>query len=111
MFLGDDLFEELEDLDTEKLPLWLKSAVIGLDIAEASAEVGQLRILNDSTLPALQAAAFDNRGAIVRERSPFKVQALNVARAGIDVGIYSYLRFDPQDARTLVKVTAAAPTP
>lgn len=111
VFLGDDLFEELEDLDTEKLPLWLKSAVIGLDIAEASAEVGQLRILNDSSMPALQAAAFDNRGAIVRERSPFKVQALNVARAGIDVGIYSYLRFDPQDARTLVKVTAAAPTP
>lgn len=108
VFLGDDLYEQLEDLDTEKLPLWLKSAVIGLDIAEGSAEVGQLRILNDSSLGALEAVAADSRAAIVRERSPFRVQALNVARAGIDVGIYSYLRLDPQDTRALVKVTASA---
>lgn len=108
MFLGDDLFEELEDLDTQNLPLWLKSATIGLDIAEGSADIGSLRILNDTTLPATQVVAFDNRAAIVREKSPFRVQALNVAQGGIDVGIYSYLRVDPQDVRAIVKRTYVA---
>lgn len=108
VFLGDDLFEELEDLDTQNLPLWLKSATIGLDIAEGSADVGSLRILNDGTLAATQVVAFDNRAAVVREKAPFRVQALNIAMGGIDVGIYSYLRVDPQDVRAIINRTYVA---
>lgn len=107
VFLGDDLYSELEDLPTENLPLWLKSATIGLDIAEGTADVGSLRIQLDSALAAKQVVAFDNRAAVIRERSPFRVQALNVALAGIDVGIYSYLRVDPQDTRAIVNRTYA----
>lgn len=107
VFLGDGLYEELEDLDTENLPLWLKSATVGLDIAEGTADVGTLRIQLDETLGDNDVVAFDNRAAIVRERAPFRAQALNIAHAGIDVGIYSYLRLDPQDPRAIVKRTYA----
>lgn len=108
IFLGDDLFAELEDLPTENLPLWLKSAVIGLDIAEGTADVGQLRIINDNTkLAAKQVLAADNRAVIVREKSPIQVKAFDVAHAGIDLGFYSYLRVDDHDPRLLFKRTYA----
>lgn len=108
LFLGDTLFDELADLPTDTLPLWLKNAVLGIDIAEGTADVGQLRILNDSTLPVLDAVGFDNRAAKVRERSPFRLEAQNIPNGGVDVGIFSYLRFDDHDNRAIVKRTYAA---
>jgi hypothetical protein len=105
MFLGADLFTELEDLSTEDLPLWLKSATIGLDIAEGSADVGTLRILLDESLAAKQGVAFDNRAGKVREKTPFRVQAENIPKGGVDVGIFAYLRFDDYDKRAIVKRT------
>lgn len=105
VFLGDDLFEELEDLDTQNLPLWLKSAVVGVDVAEGEANINELRILNDGTLADKQVVAFDSRAALVREKSPFRLQAIDLAHGGIDVGMYSYLRFDDYDARAIVKRT------
>lgn len=111
IFLGDEMFAELEDLNTETLPLWLKSAVIGLDIAEGSADVGSLRILNDSTLGVDEGTAFDNRAMKVKEKSPLQVRALNVANGGIDLGFYGYLRLDTHDPRVVVKRTYAEAQP
>jgi len=108
IFLGDTLFDELADLPTDTLPLWLKNAVLGVDIAEGTADVGQLRILNDSTLDDLDAVGFDNRAAKVRERSPFRLEAQNIPKGGVDVGIFSYLRLDDHDNRAIVKRTYAA---
>ena len=96
---------ELEDLPTDTLPLWLKSAEIGVDIAEGSAETKTLRILEDSGLAAKQIVAFDSRAAKVREKAPFQVQALAIANGGVDVGIYSYMRLDDYDPRAIVKRT------
>lgn len=105
IFLGVDLMAELEDLPTDTLPLWLKSAEIGVDIAEGSADTKTLRILEDSALAAKQIVAFDNRAGLVRERAPFQVEAINVGNGGVDTGLYSYLRFDDYDTRALVKRT------
>lgn len=107
VFLGDELFSELEDLDTEKLPLWLKNAALGLDIAEGTADVATLRIVNDPALAPLQIAGFDNRGITVREKSPLQVEALNIPHGGVDLGFYSYLRVEDHDPRVIVKRTYA----
>ena len=96
---------ELEDLPTDTLPLWLKSAEIGVDIAEGSADTKTLRILEDATLAAKQIVSFDNRAGLVRERAPFQVEAIQVAHGGVDTGQYSYLRFDDYDPRAIVKRT------
>lgn len=105
IFLGDDLFEELEDLPTDNLPLWLKSAVVGVDVTEGQANINELRILNDGTLADKQVVAFDSRAALVREKAPFRLQAIDLAHGGIDVGLYSYLRLDDYDTRAIVKRT------
>lgn len=105
IFLAEDQFQLLEDVPTDDLPLWLKSAVIGLDIAAGKSEVGPLRIAVDGTLEDGQVAAFDSRAAVVREKAPFQVQAINVPNGGIDLGIFSYMRFEPNDTRLIIKRT------
>jgi ATP-dependent Clp endopeptidase proteolytic subunit ClpP len=111
IFLDTVLFEELEDVNvgtTATLPLWLKDAAIGLDIAEGDAEVGQLRIQLDTDLAARSYAGFDSRAAKVREKAPFQVRAIDVAHGGIDLALFSYGRFDDHDPRLLLKGTRAA---
>ena len=103
VFLADNLFEEMEDLDTEHLPLWLKNATLGIDIAEGTADVGQLQIGLDSTLAAGEVVAFDNRGLVVRERRIPQIRAVDVARGGIDLGFWSYLRLDDVDPRLVIR--------
>jgi hypothetical protein len=105
IFLAEDQFQLLEDVPTDDLPLWLKSAVIGLDIAEGTSDVGPLRIAVDGTLADGQVTGFDNRAAVVREKAPFQVQAINVPNGGIDLGIFSYMRFEPNDTRLIITRT------
>lgn len=105
MFLGDDLYDEFCDLKTDELPIWLKYALVGVDLAEGTAEVGTLHILNDSELSTTQVVAIDGRAAKVRERSPFRIEAQNIPKGGVDVGIFSYLRFDDHENRAMVKRT------
>jgi HK97 family phage prohead protease len=110
VFLSDTLFEELEDIPTKELPLWLQTASIGMDIAEGTANVGELRIGLDSTLAAGELVAFDSRGLIVRERQIPQIRAIDVANGGIDLGFTSYLRLDDVDPRLVFrrKYTPAA---
>jgi len=103
VFLSDSLFDELEDIPTKELPLWLQSATIGLDITEGTANVGQLQIGLDSTLAAGEVVAFDNRGLIVREKQIPQIRAIDVAHMGIDLGFTSYLRLDDVDPRLVFR--------
>lgn len=108
IFLGNTIYDALEELDTEHLPLWLKNAAIGLGPDEGSADVGTLHIVNDPALGALDAVVFDNRALAVKERSPFWIQAENIPNGGIDAGVFSYLRLEEYDKRVVIKRTYAA---
>jgi HK97 family phage prohead protease len=103
IFLASNLFEELEDLDTEHLPLWLKNATLGMSIADGTANAGDLRIALDSKLAAGEFVAFDNRGLKVREKQIPQIRALDVAHMGIDLGFISYLRLDDEDPRLIFR--------
>lgn len=106
VFLDDTLYEELEDLDigpTATLPLWLRQATIGLNLAEATADVAGLVISNDSALPAGQAAGFDNSIVDVRESPVIEPTAIAVSVGAIDFGLFGYLRLDDHDPRGIVK--------
>jgi hypothetical protein len=107
IFLGDTLYDALEDLNTDELPLWLKNAAIGLGPEEGSADVGTLHIVNDPALGVKDSVVFDSRGLKVKERSPFWIKADNIPKGGIDVGVFSYLRFEPHDPRLVIKRTYA----
>jgi HK97 family phage prohead protease len=106
VFLDDTLYEELEDLDvgpTSTLPLWLRQASIGINLAEATADVAGLAIVNDSALPAGQAAGFDNSIVDVRESPVIQISAVAISVAAVDMGLFGYLRLDDHDPRGIVK--------
>jgi HK97 family phage prohead protease len=107
-FLDTTLYEELEDLDvgpTSTLPLWLRQAVLSLNITDGTADVDQLHIELDTTLGEGVAAGFDNSIVDVRESPVIEVNAIAVDFAAVDFGLYGYLRLDDHDPRGIVKRT------
>ena len=108
VFLGSTLYEELEDLDISNagsLPLWLKDATVGLSLAEGSASVGTLAIQLDTALPVRQVVAFDNRALVVREKAPFRVDAIDLGKGGIDLALHAYGLLEVHDPRVVIKRT------
>lgn len=108
VFLDNTLYEELEDLDvgpTATLPLWLRQASIGVNLADASAEVAGLAIVNDPALAAGQAVGFDNSIVDVRESPVIEPTAIAISVAAVDMGLFGYMRLDDHDRRGIVKRT------
>lgn len=108
VFLDNTLYEELEDLDvgpTNTLPLWLRQASIGVNLADASAEVAGLVIVNDATLTAGQAVGFDNSIVDVRESPVIQPTAIAISVGAVDMGLFGYMRLDDHDPRGIVKRT------
>lgn len=106
VFVGDDLFTLLEDLDTSNnaaVPLWLKNATLSADIESATATVSGLQIVLDATLPARRAFAADSRSIVQREVQPFRVNALDLAHAGVDLGLFAYLMLEVHDPRLVIR--------
>lgn len=104
-FLGTTMWDAFEDLNSDTLPLWLRTANVGMDFSEETGTIGGTVLEHDSTLAANQVVAFDNRALMVKERAPFQVYADNVPKGGVDIGVFSYLRLDDHDPRLIVKRT------
>lgn len=103
VFLGSDLYDLIEDLPIDSLPLWLKNASVGAGPDEGKASTGQLFIQLDTGLAAKESVVFDSRGIKYRERSPFWIDALNVPHGGIDLGVHSYGSVEIHDERVIKK--------
>ena len=103
MFLGNTLFDALADLPADTLPIWLKQALVGIDVATGSAGLGTLQIQNDATMLATTAVAFDTQAVVVREKTPIQVSAEQISKGGVDLGFFSYLMLEIQDPRLVLK--------
>ena len=57
-----------------------------------------------ATITAGTAVAFDNRALEVRERSPIRLESVDIARGGVDLGFYSYGGVNFFDSRLILKV-------
>lgn len=107
--LSDDLFDEYAMLKADEVPFWLRNAATASpDLTNGTFDVNQLSIVADGELAPGTVQGFDSRGAVVREKSPIQVQAVDVARGGIDLGFYSYGLFELHDPRVFVERTVAA---
>src|SRR5690606_21533577 len=107
VFLGETLYELIEALPIDSLPLWLKNASVGAGPEEGKAEAGQLHIVLDTTLGAKQSCVFDSRGLRYRERSPFWLDALVLSRGALEVGVHSYGALEIHDERVIKQRTYA----
>lgn len=112
LFLSDDLFDVYADLRQDEVPFWLAQATGTVSLKDATAAVADLKIEADPLLPSGELLGFDSRAATVYEKSPIQLQALDIAKGGIDLGFFSYGGVLVSDPRAIVKraVTSEAPT-
>ncbi|GAT87968.1 HK97 family phage prohead protease [Paenarthrobacter nicotinovorans] len=111
IFLAEDIFDEYSDLKQSEVPVWLANVIGGVNIADGTADVGPLKIESNPDLAAGQIVGLDGRAGQVREKTPIKIQAQDIAKGGIDLGFFSYGGLAVYDPRAIVKrqVTPAAP--
>lgn len=110
LFLAEDLFDVYADLRQDEVPFWLAQATGSVSLKDATANVSDLKIEVDPLLPAGQLLGFDTRAATVYEKSPIQLQALDIAKGGIDLGFFSYGGVLINDSRAIIKRTVTAPT-
>lgn len=108
IFLAEDVFEDYGNLKQSEVPFWLANAT-GVSLADAEAQVADLRIEADGQLDAGTVVGFDRRAADVHEKTPIKLQAQDIARGGVDLGFFSYGGLVVNDPRAIVRRTVGAP--
>lgn len=109
LFLSDDLFDVYADLRQDEVPFWLAQATGTVSLKDATAAVADLKIEADPLLPSGELLGFDSRAATVYEKSPIQLQALDIAKGGIDLGFFSYGGVLVSDPRAIVKRTVTDP--
>lgn len=110
--MADDLFDVYANLKQADVPFWLANATTApLDLTTGDADLAQLHISADSSIPAGNIVAYDTRAAAVLEKSPIQVQAFDIAKGGIDLGFYSYGAFDLYDERLFLSASIGAAAP
>lgn len=107
IWLATDLWEDYAALGVADVPFWLANQVGAVDLRTGTSSPGGLNIQVDDALPDGTVIGYDNRAATVYEVQPIQVQALDIARGGIDLGFFSYGGVVVNDATAVVKMTAA----
>lgn len=111
IFLANDIFDEYGDLTQAEVPHWLANVVGGFDISEGTATVGPLTIDANPDLAPGEIVGIDKRAGQVREKTPIKLQAHDIAKGGIDLGFFSYGGLAVYDPRAIIKRSVVAPAP
>ncbi|WP_280383357.1 HK97 family phage prohead protease [Nocardia wallacei] len=112
--ISADLWSAYFKMPAIEAPWWLaKQASINLSGVSTTVDGQTLRVFPAATLPAMTLVAGDRRAMTYYEASPspVRVQAVNLPKGGIDVGVFGYDATIANDARALVKVTITPPTP
>jgi hypothetical protein len=106
---GSALWEEFANLPESQVPWWLK-AQGEVNLGTAEGQAGGLRFSTSTDLDARGYLALDSRGASYHEvNPPIRVQAVDIARGGVDLGVFGYACTFVHDPRTILKGTVTAP--
>lgn len=104
--MAPDVWADFLEIPHNQLPWWITSAGASVDVTEGQASVGNLRLTSRTDLAAGTVVAADRRAAKFREQT-VRAQALDVAKGGVDLGLYAYNALLIQDARAIWKVSVA----
>jgi len=107
--MAGDLFDEYASLTKDQVPFWLANATSNINLLDGTVDVAQLVITTEPEVPEGTVVGYDSRAAKVLEKSPIQVQAVDIAKGGIDLGLYSYGMFELHDARLFQQRTVGAP--
>lgn len=102
---GSTVWAQFTALTRDEVPWWL-GAGDSISIGTVSGTVGGIKLFSSPGLGATQIMGADSRAATFYEVDPpVRVQALDVANGGIDLGVFGYHALIINDARALIKTT------
>lgn len=108
IFIAPDLFEEYAALTQNEVPFWLANAT-GVSLKNQTATVSDLNVKTLPTLADGEVIAIDKRAADFYEKNPpVRVNAVDLPKGGIDLGLFGYHGTLISDDRAIVRASLAA---
>lgn len=110
IFMGETLFDAFLDLPDNAVPWWLKNQG-SVDLSDAKGVASNVSVEFNRALGANDVLALDSRAATYYENSaqPIRVQAIELAKGGIDIAVFGYAAEIVHDKRAIIKATVTAP--
>lgn len=106
---GAEAWAEFMDLSADAVPWWLQKYG-AINLGDTSGSAGGLSFNVNQHLDARQIEAHDSRAATWYEKNPpIRVEAVDIARGGIDLGVYGYGATIINDPRAIFSTTLTAP--
>ncbi|MFT3876197.1 MAG: HK97 family phage prohead protease [Propioniciclava sp.] len=104
--MAPDVWAAFTNLVPDEVPWWLQRQG-EINLGTNSGTAGGLKFAVNHGLPAGQVLAFDARAAKLHQpkSGPVKVQALDLAHGGVDLGVYGYYALQVHDARAILLTT------
>jgi hypothetical protein len=109
--MSADVFAAFLGLPLAEVPWWLTNQSVVTISGEGSSSVAGVVVDVVPSLPSGTMLGADRNAVDFRETGPFRVQAINIPKGGIDVAIFGYQGQIIHDARGIVKVAAPVPPP
>ena len=110
--MAADVFAAFLGLPLAEVPWWLTNQSVVTISGEGSSSVAGVVVDVVPSLPSGTMLGADRNAVDFRETGPFRVQAINIPKGGIDVAIFGYQGQIVHDARGIVRVAApVAPPP
>lgn len=100
--MGGDLWAQFATLTTAEVPWWLQRQG-ELNLGTTSGNAGSLSFGFNPNLAAGEIEAHDSRAATHFETARLRVQAIDIARGGVDLGLYGYAYTMINDKRAIFK--------
>lgn len=106
-----DVWSGFANLTRDEVPWWL-GAGDSINIGTTEGTAGGMRLFSDSTLaPGVVLAGDRNAATYYEEKPPVRVNAVDLANGGVDLGLFGYDGLIVNDERALLKTTVTAPAP
>lgn len=108
---GAGVWAQFINLNRDEVPWWLGNGD-SINLGTVDGNVGGMKLFHSPDLASTQVAGLDSRAATVYEVDPpIRVQAVDIARGGVDLGVFGYIASIINDSRAIIKTTVAAPLP
>jgi len=107
--LGADIWDDFASLTKDQVPWWLGSGDT-MNIGETTGTVGGVKFFVDPNLAPTAYLAADRRAYTAFEKKPpVRVNAVDLAHGGVDLGLFGYHQVMVNDARAILKGTVVPP--
>lgn len=106
---GATAWAKFLDLPTDQVPWWLQKQGT-INLSDTNGNAGGLSFSVNQELPADELLAYDSRAATFYEKTPpVQVQALDISRGGVDLGVFGYTALMINDPRAIFQTTITEP--